>query len=47
MKTIETGQEGMRVFLHMGVVSVEDLSQEFVLVVVDGLDDEPVVAREV
>ena len=47
MKTIETRQKGMWVFLDMGVISVEDLPQEFMLVVVDGLDDEPVISREV
>ena len=37
----------MRVSLDMLVVLWEDLSQEFVFSMMDGLDDEPVISREV
>lgn len=37
----------MRVVLHMYMIVLEDRADELVFRVVDGLDDEPVVAREV
>lgn len=47
MKAVESRDECMRVTLDMLIVLLENPSEELVLVVVDRLDDEPVVPREV
>ena len=47
MQTVEPRDESMRILLDVGVVFLQDLQKEFVLRVVDGLDDEPKVFRKV
>ena len=47
VQAIEPRQQGMRVALDVRMVGFEDVAEELVLGVVDGLDDEAVVAREV
>ena len=47
MQTIKAGEKGMWVRTHVLVILFQDPPQEFVFGVVDGLDDETVVSREV
>ena len=47
MEAVKAGDKSVRVVLHVLVVLLEDRPQELMLRVVDRLNDEPVVAREV
>lgn len=47
METVEPRQQRVRVGLHVGMVLLQHLAQELVLAVMEGLDDEPVVSREI
>ena len=47
MQPIESRDQRMRILFHVGVVFLQDLQKEFVLRVVDSLDDEPKVFRKV
>ena len=46
MKAVEAGEQRVRVALDVFVVLTEDAAEEFVFIVMDGLDDEAIVARE-
>lgn len=47
MQAVEPGQQRMRVGLQMGVVLFQHPAEELVFAMMKGLDDEPVVSREV
>lgn len=47
VQAVESAEQCMRVCLDMVIVQREDRPEEFVLVVVDRLDDETIVSREV
>lgn len=47
MKTVEPRQQRVRVGLHVCMVLLQHLAKELVLAVMEGLDDEPVVPREI
>ena len=47
MQAVESGEESVWIFFHVIVVVFEDRPEEFVLCVMDRLDDEPIIAREV
>ena len=47
MQAVKSGEECVWIFFHVIVVVFEDRPEEFVLCVMDRLDDEPIIAREV
>ena len=47
MQAVESGEESVWIFFHVIVVVFEDRPEEFVFCVMDRLDNEAVVAREV
>lgn len=47
MQSIEAGKQRMRVILHVLMIILQDRPKVFVFSVVNGLDDETVVPREV
>jgi hypothetical protein len=47
VESIELREEGIGILLDMGIIFPQNLSQKFVLRVVNGLDDVFVVPREI